>query len=46
MQHMMASQEACHFLVFFSSAEDDNEFVNPSSPLGFFPQMQKMMTSL
>ncbi len=43
---MTTSQKACHhFLVFFLSAKDDDEPLGLSSSLGFFPQMQKMMTS-
>jgi hypothetical protein len=43
---MMTSQEARHhFLVFFSSVEDDEKPFGSSSSLGFFPQVQKMMTS-
>ncbi len=43
---MMASPEACrHFLVFYLSAENDNEPGGSLSSLGFFPQMQKMTTS-
>jgi len=43
----MARREACrHFLVSFLSVEDDDEPSGSSLSIGFFLQMEKMMTSL
>jgi hypothetical protein len=43
---MTTSREACHhFLVSFSSVEDDEEPPSLTLFLGFFPQMEKMTTS-
>jgi len=43
---MMVSREACcHFLVSFSGVEDDDEPPNSSLSLGFFLQMEKMITN-
>jgi hypothetical protein len=43
---MTVSREACcHFLVSFSGVEDDDEPPNSSLSLGFFLQMEKMITN-
>ncbi len=43
---MTANQEACrHFLVFFSSVEDNDKPATCHRLLVFFPQMSKMTTS-
>jgi hypothetical protein len=44
---MTVRREACHhFLVSFLSVEDDDEPPDSSLSIGFFLQMEKMMTSL
>jgi hypothetical protein len=43
---MTVGREACHhFLVNFLGVEDDDDPFGSSLSLGFFPQMEKMMTS-